>query len=122
MVIIVASTAPLSSAPSRTDGSPSALICTESTATPFLLKSSLNSNVELPEESEIHLMLTFPGRDEPVTLTGVVSHTVVVEDEDVPGMGIRFKFPPGADRSFQELIDKLDQSFQTGRLPEECLL
>ena len=57
MVIMVASTVPARSAPKRTDGSPSARICTVSTATPFLASSSRNSNVELPDVSEIATVL-----------------------------------------------------------------
>ncbi len=76
----------------------------------------------LPEHSEIHLMIVFPGRSEPMTLSGTVAHTVVLEDEDVPGMGIRFNFQAGGSDSFRQLIDKLEQSFQTGRLPDDCLI
>jgi Tfp pilus assembly protein PilZ len=76
----------------------------------------------LPEESEIHLLLSFPGRPEPVSLAGVVSHTVVIEDEDVPGMGIRFQFGRDEQAGFVSLIDELEDRFVHGTLPEDCLL
>jgi len=80
------------------------------------------SNTPLAEESEVHLMLVFPGHTEAITLVGQVSHTVVVEDEDVPGMGIRFVFKPGEAEVFCQLVDELDKTFSRGALPEECLL
>jgi hypothetical protein len=80
------------------------------------------SEEPLAEESEINLMLLFPGRSDPVTLVGRVSHTVVVEDEDTPGMGIRFEFKSGQAEAFQRLIDDLEDRFTRGKLPDECLL
>jgi hypothetical protein len=76
----------------------------------------------LPEESEVHLLLSFPGVAEPVSLTGIVSHTVLVEDEDVPGMGIRFKLGSMDGAAFKRLIDDLERKFMTNALPEECLM
>ena len=75
----------------------------------------------LPEESRIHMLLTIPGLDESLSLHGTVSHTVVTEDEDVPGMGIVFD---ESDRTsiLTESIDKLEAAFQTGQLDEELLL
>jgi hypothetical protein len=46
---------------------------------------------------------------------------VVVEDEDVPGMGIVFRFADGADRAFAKLIDGLEERFLGGDLPDEVL-
>ena len=76
----------------------------------------------LPEGSEVHLRLNVPVRDEAVALSGVVSHTVVVEDEDVPGMGIVMHFSDADRSSFTQMIDELEQRFQTGKLPDDCLL
>lgn len=76
----------------------------------------------LPEESEIHLFVTVPGLSEQLTLAGVVSHTVVVEDEDVPGMGIRFQLDSSQQERLSEVVDRLEARFRSGDLPEECLL
>ena len=76
----------------------------------------------LPEGSEVHLRLQVPMRDEPTALAGVVSHTVVVEDEDVPGMGIVMRFADGQAEKFSTIIDELEQLFVTGKLPDSCLL
>jgi hypothetical protein len=80
------------------------------------------TDAPLPEESEVHLRLDMPGRAEPVALVGSVQHTVVVEDDDVPGMGILFRFKDGEAAEFTGLIDELEKAFIAGTLPEELLL
>lgn len=75
----------------------------------------------LPEESEIHVFLHIPTEPEPVSLTGLVSHTVVIEDEDIPGMGIRFRHEEGELERFSERIDRLERAFLEGALPDDCL-
>lgn len=76
----------------------------------------------LPEESEVHLLIEFPGASEPTSIAGVVSHTVVIEDDDVPGMGILFRLPPEERAAFEARIDALEKAFLSGSLPEETLL
>jgi uncharacterized protein (TIGR02266 family) len=76
----------------------------------------------LPEDSEVHLLLQFPGMSDPVSVTGIVSHTVVVEDEDVPGMGIRFRLNAVDSAAFNRLVDDLERRFMTNTLPEDCLM
>lgn len=80
------------------------------------------SEEPLPEESELHLFIHFPGLPRPFELVGIVSHTVVVEDDDVPGMGIRFRFRDSQSEEFAAAVDRLEQDFQTGSLPDECLV
>lgn len=79
------------------------------------------SDDPLPEETQVHLLVTLPNRKEPLSLTGHVTHTVVVEDEDVPGMGIVFTKDERAAQLI-EIIDELEGSFLNGSLPEEVLL
>jgi uncharacterized protein (TIGR02266 family) len=76
----------------------------------------------LPEGSEVHLLLTVPIRGNPVSLAGVVQHTVVVEDEDVPGMGIRFRHQGNQRDEMTRLVDELERMFLDNRLDEEFLL
>jgi uncharacterized protein (TIGR02266 family) len=76
----------------------------------------------LPEGSEVHLLLTVPIRGNPVSLAGVVAHTVVVEDEDVPGMGIRFHFQGNQREEMIRLVDELERMFMENRFEEEFLL
>ncbi len=75
----------------------------------------------LPEDSQVHLRIYIPGRG-PILASGEVSHTVVVEDEDTPGMGIVFQFTDEERQSFVEAIDQLEKAFLSSTLPEELLL
>src|SRR5687767_9999103 len=52
----------------------------------------------LPEGTLVHFVLAVPGRVEPLELKGKVTHTVVVDDEDVPGMGVRYEVNEGQAR------------------------
>jgi uncharacterized protein (TIGR02266 family) len=76
----------------------------------------------LPEEAEVHLIITFPGGRAPVTTTGMVSHTVLPEDEDTPGMGIVFNAKPDERRALFDAIERLDEAFRTGALADDYLL
>lgn len=71
----------------------------------------------LPETSQVHLIITVPGHPEPLSLTGVVSHTVVPEDEDVPGMGIVFRLDEAQRARLIALVDELETALQSGGLP-----
>ena len=76
----------------------------------------------LPEGSEVHLLLTVPIRGNAVSLAGTVQHTVVVEDEDVPGMGIRFRHQGNQRDEMSRLVDELERMFLDNRLDEEFLM
>lgn len=76
----------------------------------------------IAEDRELDLLLHVPGFLEPLELSGVVSHTVVVEDEDVPGMGIRFELDDSLQARLTSIIDKLEKRFIEGELPDDCLL
>ena len=76
----------------------------------------------LPEGSEVHLLVTVPNRTSPVSLAGVVSHTVVVEDEDIPGMGIRFRYQGNQRDEMVRVMDELERLFRENRLADEFLL
>jgi hypothetical protein len=76
----------------------------------------------LPEDSELHLLVSFPGQDAPMSLTGIVSHTVVVEDEDIPGMGVVFKLESDQRTALRTSIDELEAKFLKGELGDEYLI
>jgi Tfp pilus assembly protein PilZ len=76
----------------------------------------------LPEGSELDLRISIPGRDEPLAVAGTIGHTVVVEDEDVPGMGIRFVLTEENRKPLQELVDDLEAKFNAGELPDDVVL
>jgi uncharacterized protein (TIGR02266 family) len=75
----------------------------------------------LPEESEVHLLIGFPGREQALSLTGTVSHTVVVEDEDVPGMGIVFGVDEETAAELRRTVEELERRFLGDDLPEALL-
>lgn len=75
----------------------------------------------LPEETQVHLLVRVPNRDEPLSLNGHVSHTVLIEDEDLPGMGIVFSKESRGDE-LTAIIDELEKAFLSGKLTEEYLL
>jgi hypothetical protein len=79
------------------------------------------SDAPLPEDSEVHLLLTFPSSDQPLSLSGVVSHTVVPEDEDVPGMGIVFRLDDTTGEQLAKAVDDLEKKFLADELPESYL-
>jgi Tfp pilus assembly protein PilZ len=77
----------------------------------------------LPEDSEIHVYIDMPDRGDPYSLTGTVVHTVVVEDEDIPGMGIRFEFEDeNAAAEFTGAVDSLEKLFLSGKLSDDYLV
>jgi Tfp pilus assembly protein PilZ len=76
----------------------------------------------LPEESELHLLITVPDRDDKLSLSGRVSHTVVVEDEDVPGMGIVFALEDDTKEELAAVIDDLEKRFLSSDLPDDVLM
>lgn len=75
----------------------------------------------LPEATKVHLLVTVPTRPKPLSLNGTVTHTVVVEDEDIPGMGIVFA-EEHCTQALSDIIDELEQQFLSGRLPDDVLL
>lgn len=75
----------------------------------------------LPEEAEVHLLVSFPGLERPLSVMGMVSHTVLPEDEDIPGMGIVFTIGDAERRPLVEAVERLDQAFRAGSLADELL-
>ncbi len=75
----------------------------------------------LAEQTELKLYIEIPGRSEPFPLSGKVVHTVVVEDEDVPGMGICFALERSDSILFSKEIDKLEAAFLSGKISDKLL-
>jgi uncharacterized protein (TIGR02266 family) len=80
------------------------------------------TDAPLPEDSEVHLFLSIPGYTQPLSLTGMVQHTVVPDDEDIPGMGILFKMDDAQKAALVKAVDELERAFMSGSLPEALLL
>jgi hypothetical protein len=79
------------------------------------------SDAPLPEDSEVHLLITFPSGPQPLSLTGIVSHTVVPEDEDIPGMGIVFQMDDDIRAQLARAVDDLEKRFLGDELDESYL-
>ena len=80
------------------------------------------SEAPLPEQTILHFVVAVPGREQPLELKGTVSHTVIVEDDDVPGMGVRYVID-GPERAAEltAIVDALEQDFLTGALPDDVI-
>ena len=74
----------------------------------------------LPEGTIVHFVVVPPGHAQ-LDIKGVVSHTVLVTDEDVPGMGIRYTLDSARQAELTELVDELEGAFLGGTLPEDVL-
>jgi Tfp pilus assembly protein PilZ len=71
----------------------------------------------LPETSQIHMLVAVPGQAQPLSLMGKVSHTVVQEDEETPGMGVVFDLEDGQREALMAIIDELEEQLKSGKLP-----
>ena len=79
------------------------------------------SDAPLMEGTIVHCLIGIPGRQTPVQVRGTVVHTVIVEDEDIPGMGIRFDASEAEHADLKKIVDGLEEAFLHGRLPEEVI-
>jgi Tfp pilus assembly protein PilZ len=71
----------------------------------------------LPETSQIHMLVTIPGQAQPLSLMGKVSHTIIAQDEEPPGMGIVFELEDGQRELLIALMKELEEQFHAGQLP-----
>jgi Tfp pilus assembly protein PilZ len=74
----------------------------------------------LPERTILSFVLTLPGQAAR-SLKGVVTHTVIPEDEDTPGMGVRFQLEAAEAADMKAAVDKLEEAFYKAALPEEVI-
>jgi Tfp pilus assembly protein PilZ len=71
----------------------------------------------LPETSQIHMLLTLPGRPQPLSLVGKVSHTIIAQDDEPPGMGVVFDLDDAARDQLAEIVRELEEQLVAGQLP-----
>jgi Tfp pilus assembly protein PilZ len=71
----------------------------------------------LPETSQVHMLVSLPGRPEPLSLIGKVSHTIVAHDDEPPGMGIVFDLDDAARDQLSEVVRELEDQLHAGTLP-----
>jgi len=75
----------------------------------------------LPETSQVHMIVSLPGRSQPLSLVGKVSHTIISQDDEPPGMGIVFDLDEPARTTLLEIVRELEQQLHAGMLPTNTL-
>jgi Tfp pilus assembly protein PilZ len=71
----------------------------------------------LPETSQIHMLLAIPGKPQPLSLMGKVSHTILAQDDEPPGMGIVFELDDAQRVDLIAIVKELEDGLLAGRLP-----
>jgi hypothetical protein len=69
----------------------------------------------LPETSQVHMLVTVPGKQQPLSLVGKVSHTILPHDEEAPGMGIVFDLDDAQREHLHAVIKELEDLLLTGQ-------
>jgi Tfp pilus assembly protein PilZ len=75
----------------------------------------------LPETSQVHMLVTVPGKPNPLSLVGKVSHTILAVDEEPPGMGIVFNLDESQRAALVTVIEELEEALLKGMLPSPAL-
>lgn len=73
----------------------------------------------LPETSQVHMLVTVPGKAQPLSLMGKVSHTILAADEEPPGMGIVFDLDEAQREQLAAVIKELEELIDNNALPDE---
>lgn len=71
----------------------------------------------LPETSQIHMLITIPNQAQPLSLLGKVSHTILAQDEEPPGMGVVFELDEAQKKQVAGVIQQLEGWMREGKLP-----
>lgn len=71
----------------------------------------------LPETSQIHMLVNVPGKTQPLSLIGKVSHTILDADDEPPGMGVVFELDDAQRESLAGVIKELEDALEKGSLP-----
>ncbi|MEO8705698.1 MAG: PilZ domain-containing protein [Kofleriaceae bacterium] len=75
----------------------------------------------LPETSQVHMLVAVPGKPQPLSLMGKVSHTILPIDEEPPGMGIVFELDEAQRELLVAIMKELEVELQAGRLPTNSM-
>src|SRR5262245_58129689 len=73
----------------------------------------------LPETSQVHMLVTVPGKQQPLSLMGKVSHTILAQDEEPPGMGVVFDLNDTEREQLIAVMKELEEMLEKNTLPEE---
>ncbi len=72
----------------------------------------------LPETSQIHMLVAVPGKPNPLSLVGKVSHTILAIDDEAPGMGIVFALDDTQRAALLAVIKELESALDQGALSD----
>lgn len=75
----------------------------------------------LPETSQLHMLITVPGRGEPLSVRGSVSHVILPDDEMPAGMGVLFHLDEAQRAVMAAVVTELEAAFEAGTLPESSI-
>lgn len=75
----------------------------------------------LPETSQIHMLVSVPGKSQPLSLMGKVTHTIIPTDEEPPGMGVVFDCDETQREQLVAIIKELEEQMARGQLPTTTL-
>ncbi len=75
----------------------------------------------LPETSQVHMLVAIPGRAQPLSLMGKVTHTILAQDEEPPGMGIVFDLDDAQRDDLRAIVLELEGELLAGRLPSNLV-
>jgi len=71
----------------------------------------------LPETSQVHMLVAVPGKSQPLSLVGKVSHTILAHDDEPPGMGIVFTLDDAQREALTTVVRELEAMLLAGQLP-----
>ena len=75
----------------------------------------------LPETSQVHMLVSVPGKPQPLSLVGKVSHTILAQDDEPPGMGIVFDLDDAQKEQLLSVIKELEDALLKNELPEPVI-
>ena len=75
----------------------------------------------LPETSQIHMLVSVPGKAQPLSLVGKVSHTILDADDEPPGMGVVFDIDETQREALVGVIKELEDALEQGALPKPTI-
>ncbi len=68
----------------------------------------------LPETSQIHMLVTIPGKPQPLSLMGKVTHSVDGDEDEPSGMGIVFELDVTQREQMIETVKELEDQLRAG--------
>jgi hypothetical protein len=75
----------------------------------------------LPETSQVHMLVAIPGKPQPLSLIGTVSHTILANDAESPGMGIVFDIDDASREQLQSALKELEDALDQNALPDPVI-